>query len=49
MITKEEMIEVMDQYFEPLFIILGGIAAVAIIAAAVWLVIVPFMNKRTRL
>lgn len=46
MITKIEMIEVMDLYFEPLFKILGGLAAIAIIFLAYWLVIIPFMERR---
>ena len=44
-VTKAEMIEVMDIYFVPLFQILGGIAAVVIIALAYYLVIVPFLRR----
>ena len=43
--TKLEMIEVMNIYFIPLFQILGGIAAIVIIALAYYLVIVPFLRK----
>ena len=44
-VTKLEMIEVMNIYFIPLFQILGGIAAIVIIALAYYLVIVPFLRK----
>jgi hypothetical protein len=44
-VTKSEMIEVMNIYFVPLFQILGGIAAVIVIALAYYLVIAPFLRR----
>lgn len=46
MITKEELIEVLDSYFEPLFQIAGAALAFLVISFAVFVVIRPFIRKR---
>lgn len=43
--TPDELRTVLDGYFIPLFQILGGIAAVAVISFIVWLVLKPFMRR----
>lgn len=44
-ITKSEMIEVLDTYFNPIFQILGGILAVVIVGLACYFVLSPFLRK----
>jgi len=46
--TKQEMIEVMDIYFRPIYEILGGLAAVFVITVAILLSIKPFIRKLQR-
>jgi hypothetical protein len=45
MLTKAELIEVMDIYIRPFYWILGGIAAVVVILCACYLVISPFLRR----
>lgn len=45
MMTKEEFVEVMHYFFDPLYMILGGLAAVIIITLAVVFVIKPFIRR----
>lgn len=44
-ITKEELIEVLDMYFDPLFQLIGAGIAVLIIGSAILLFIKPFMRR----
>jgi len=44
--TKEELIMVLNTYFEPMFKIFGAIAALAVMYAAYWLVIKPFFRGK---
>jgi len=46
--TKAEMIEVMDIYIKPLYQIGGAICALIMILIAYYLVLRPFMRKRTK-
>jgi len=47
--TQQEYIEatrlVLNEYFTPIFQVLGGIAAVVVIAFAIFLVISPFIRR----
>lgn len=43
--TKQEMIEALNIYFEPIFQMIGAALAVAIIWSAWYLVIWPFVRK----
>lgn len=45
MITKEEMIEVMDIYIEPLYKLIGAGIAVLVIGFAVWIVLGRFLRR----
>jgi len=45
-LTKAELIEVMDTYIKPFYDILGGALAFLVIAAAVYLVIIPLIPRR---
>lgn len=45
MITKQELIEVLDMYFTPIFWIAGSVAAVIVISLAIIMVIKPFMRR----
>lgn len=45
MITKQELIEVLDIYVAPLYQIAGGIAALAVLSAAWFVVIRPFVKQ----
>lgn len=46
MMTKAEMIEVMEIYVKPIYELMGSILAAIVIIAAVYFVIYPFMQKR---
>lgn len=45
MLTKADMIDIMNQYIAPLYQIIGGFIALCIIVAAVLLVIKPFIRR----
>lgn len=44
-ITKQEMLEVLHYFFDPIFQFIGGALAFIVIAAAVILVIKPFIRR----
>lgn len=44
--TKQEMIEVMDIYIMPLYQIFGGLLAIAMVAFAYWLVVYPVLKGK---
>lgn len=43
--TKEEFTEVMHQFFDPIYQMIGGTLAFIIIGLAVMLVVKPFIRK----
>lgn len=47
--TKEEYIEatrmLFNEFITPFYVVLGGIAAVAVIAFAIWFIISPFIRR----
>ncbi len=45
MITKTELIEVLDMYFTPIFQIAGAICAIFVLALACFIVIRPFVRR----
>lgn len=45
MITKTELIEVLDIYITPLYKLIGAGVALLIIVFVLWLVIWPFLKK----
>lgn len=45
MLTKAELIEVMEMYVKPLYEIIGGIAAFIVISLAAYLVLGRFMRR----
>lgn len=45
MLTKSELIEVMDAYIKPFYYLIGGTIAVIVIAFAIWLVLWPFLRR----
>lgn len=45
MITKQELIDVLNMYFTPLFWVLGAVCAVLVIGAACYVVIRPFVRR----
>ena len=45
MMTPDQLRTVLDEYFIPLYQILGGIAAVAVISFTIWLVLKPFLRR----
>lgn len=48
MITKQEMIEVLAIYFDPLYKLAGGLMALSIIYFSYVIVIKPFLKRRIR-
>lgn len=44
-ITKAELIDVMNTYIQPIYHIIGAVCAFLVIAAAIVLVIKPFMKR----
>lgn len=45
MITEVEMRALFVEFLQPLYVVLGGIAALAVIIFAVWFVIRPFWRR----
>lgn len=43
--TKSEMIEVMDIYIKPMYVIIGSTLAVLVIFCAVMIVLWPFIRR----
>lgn len=43
--TKEEMIEVMEIYVQPLYNIIGAAVALFVLIFAIWFVLVPFIRR----
>ena len=44
-ITKQELIEVMNTYVEPVYHLIGGMCAIAVCAGAIILIIKPLIKR----
>lgn len=45
MLTKQELIEVLDIYIAPIYNMIGAAVALFVGLVAVWFVLVPFIRK----
>ncbi len=45
MISKQDLVEVLHHYIAPLYMILGGILAIVVIGAAVYIVLAPLIKR----